>query len=185
MAKARPRRRPASRTEYAYERIANDIISGVYAPNQRLTEAELSQALNVSRTTLRVVFGRLHQEGLVELELNRGARVRAFSREEAIELLRIREVLEGLATALAAERATPQELTALREVVVEMERAMTSTDLLAYVGLTSRFHALVNGAARSRHLDRLLENIDHATGRYRFLWLLVPGRKEESLAEHG
>jgi len=173
-----------SRGDYAYARIARDILAGVYAPNQHLTEAELSQSLGVSRTTLRVVLGRLHQEGLVEQELNRGARVRAFSRDEAIELLRIREVLEGLATSLAAQRATPQELEGLAQVVDEMETAMTSTDLLGYVALTSRFHAIVNTSARSAHLDRLLETIDHATGRYRFLWLLVPGRKEESLAEH-
>src|SRR5438477_5164566 len=113
-----------SKAEQAYRRLAESIISGAYGPNQRLTEAELSHALSVSRTTLRMVLGRLQQEGLVELELNRGARVRAFSRNEAIELLRIREVLEGLSTRLAAERATARELTRLTDVVGEMDQAM-------------------------------------------------------------
>src|SRR5262245_23697225 len=65
--------------EYAYTRLKDAIMTGVYMPHQRLIEAEVTQALGVSRTTLRAALIRLHEEGLVEIEVNRGARVRAFS----------------------------------------------------------------------------------------------------------
>src|SRR5690349_19884 len=68
--------------EYAYQRLKDAIMNGVYMPHQRLIEAEVTQALGVSRTTLRAALIRLHEEGLVEIEVNRGARVRAFSLEE-------------------------------------------------------------------------------------------------------
>src|SRR5947207_992484 len=87
--------------EYAYQRLKDAIANGIYMPNQRLIEAEVTQALGVSRTTLRAALIRLHQEGLVEIEVNRGARVRAFGLDEAVEILMVREVLEGLAAVLA------------------------------------------------------------------------------------
>src|ERR687886_266612 len=103
--------------EYAYQRLKDAIMNGVYMPNQRLIEAEVTQALGVSRTTLRAALIRLHEEGLVEIEVNRGARVRAFGLDEAVEILMVREVLEGLAAVLAIERATPKDIAELRAVV--------------------------------------------------------------------
>src|SRR3954452_23504897 len=100
--------------EYAYQRLKDAIANGIYMPNQRLIEAEVTQALGVSRTTLRAALIRLHQEGLVEIEVNRGARVRAFGLDEAVEILSVREVLEGLAAVLAIEKATEDDLAALR-----------------------------------------------------------------------
>src|ERR1043166_1453160 len=91
---------------YACQRLKDAIMNGVYMPNQRLIEAEVTQALGVSRTTLRAALIRLHEEGLVEIEVNRGARVRAFGLDEAVQILMVREVLEGLAAVLAIEKAT-------------------------------------------------------------------------------
>jgi DNA-binding GntR family transcriptional regulator len=96
--------RDGAKIERAYQRLKQDIMSGAYSPNERLVEAPLTRALGVSRNTLRTVLARLEQEGLVVLEPNRGGRVRAFSLEEAHDMLRVREVLEGLIARLAAER---------------------------------------------------------------------------------
>src|SRR5436190_15495764 len=90
--------------EYAYQRLEDAIMNGVYMPNQRLIEAEVTQALGVSRTTLRAALIRLHEGGLVEIEVNRGARVRAFSLDEAVQILLVREVLEGLAAVIAIDK---------------------------------------------------------------------------------
>src|SRR4051794_41159482 len=93
--------------EYAYQRLKDAIMNGVYMPHQRLIEAEVTQALGVSRTTLRAALIRLHEEGLVEIEVNRGARVRAFSLDEAVQILRVREVLEGLAAGVGLREGGP------------------------------------------------------------------------------
>ena len=49
---------------------------------------------------------RLQQDGLVEREPNRGARVRRVSEQEAVEILEARAALEGLAAGYAVQRAT-------------------------------------------------------------------------------
>jgi DNA-binding GntR family transcriptional regulator len=173
-----------TRFESAYQRLKSDIISGTYSPNQRLVEIDLTKTLEVSRPTVRAVLVRLQQDGLIELEANRGARVRSFSLAEAIEVLKVREVLEGLGAALAAQEATQAQLDELGRTVDEMARAVQGNDLLRYPMLNGRFHALIQSAARNPTLDRALVSLFFPLIRYRFRLVMVPGRKEQSLEEH-
>ena len=62
-------------------------------------------------------------EGLVERIQNRGARVRAISLDEAIEITEVRMALEGLCAAKAAERATGEDRTELRRIGERMREA--------------------------------------------------------------
>src|SRR5205085_10047912 len=126
-----------------YQRLKDAIANGIYMPNQRLIEAEVTQALGVSRTTLRAALIRLHQEGLVAIEVNRGARVRAFSLAEAVEILLVREVLEGLAAVIAIDRITPEDLQELRENVEQMKGALAADDVMQYAALNGRFHKII------------------------------------------
>ena len=173
-----------TRFEAAYQRLKSDIVGGTYSPNQRLVELDLTKALGVSRPTVRAVLVRLQQDGLIELEAKRGARVRAFSLAEAIEVLKVREVLEGLGAALAAETASAEQLDELGRIVEEMGRAVSSNDPLRYSPLNGRFHALIQSAAGNPTLGRALTSLHFPLIRYRFRLVLVPGRKEQSLEEH-
>jgi DNA-binding GntR family transcriptional regulator len=170
--------------EYAYTRLKDAIMNGVYLPHQRLIEAEVTQALGVSRTTLRAALIRLNEEGLVEIEVNRGARVRAFSLDEAVEILRVREVLEGLAAVIAIDKATPADVAELRAIVVEMEDALAVDDVMRYAALNHRFHQIILGAADHEIVTRFLGSLRYPLIRYQFGSILVPGRRDQSLAEH-
>src|SRR5258706_6507897 len=112
--------KPSGRFAYAYEALQQEILDGRYAPGERLTEAELVLALQVSRSTLRGVLVQLHNEGYLTLEPNRGARVRSFSPAEAVEILEVRETLEAMAASLAATLARPDELGMMDVSVADM-----------------------------------------------------------------
>ena len=170
--------------EYAYTRLKDAIMTGVYMPHQRLIEAEVTQALGVSRTTLRAALIRLNEEGLVEIEVNRGARVRAFSLDEAVEILRVREVLEGLAAVIAIDKATPEDIAELRAIVVEMEDALANDDVMRYAALNARFHQVILDAANHEIVTRFLGSLRYGLIRYQFGSILVPGRRDQSLGEH-
>lgn len=170
--------------EYAYQRLRDAIVNGTYLPNQRLIEAEVTVALGVSRTTLRAALIRLHEEGLVEIEVNRGARVRAFSLEEAIEILDVREVLEGLAAVLATRNATEDDLASLRGIVEEMKDALAIDDVMRYASLNHRFHRTILDAAGHDIVARILGSLQYPLVRYQFGSILVPGRRDTSLGEH-
>jgi DNA-binding GntR family transcriptional regulator len=170
--------------EHTYQRLRDAIMNGTYLPNQRLIEAEVTVALGVSRTTLRAALIRLHEEGLVEIEVNRGARVRAFSLEEAIQILLVREVLEGLAAVLATQNATEDDLVSLRGVVEEMEEAVAIDDVMRYSSLNHRFHRIILDAAGHEIVARFLGSLQYPLIRYQFGSILVPGRRDRSLGEH-
>lgn len=78
------------------------ILSGRYAPGQRLIEADLTHDFNVSRGPLREAFRRLSAEGLLQIVPNRGALVRQLSYREIVEIFQVRSALEPLAARLAA-----------------------------------------------------------------------------------
>ncbi len=172
-----------SRAETAYQRLKHDILEGIYTPRQRLVETDIAAQLHVSRATLRVVLTRLQHEGLVEMQPNRGAQVRALSVEEAAEILQAREALEGLAASLAAQKITDEQLLALRDVVTEMEYTLGAGDLIGLLPLASRFHRMIVEAADQSVVAQLLDMLHAPLIRHQFRIILVPGRKEASLAE--
>jgi DNA-binding GntR family transcriptional regulator len=173
-----------SRVDATYQRLKRDIIEGIYSPRQRLIETDIAPALGVSRATLRGALLRLQHEGFVEIQPNRGAQVRVFSVEEATRILQVREVLEGLAAALAAEKATASELAELKDLVVAMEKTLAADDLLGHLPLVGRFHQRLIEMAGNEFIDQFLGVLRAPLIRHQFRVILVPGRKDESLSEH-
>src|SRR3982750_2208863 len=95
-------------------RLRRAILDGQVLPNERLVEADLTSRFKLGRAAVRTALARLEQDGPVEGEPFRGARARAISLEEAIEILEARAVVEGLAARHAARNATPADVAALR-----------------------------------------------------------------------
>src|SRR5262249_61685517 len=93
----------------AEDRLREAIVTGRLQPNERLIESDLARSLGVSRTLIRTALARLEQEGLVEHERHRGARVRLVEHTEAVEILEARAVLEGLAGGFRAARGRAAE----------------------------------------------------------------------------
>ena len=76
--------------------IREAILDAQFAPHQRLIEADLSERYGASRASVRTALLNLAGEGLVERLPNRGARVRAITVDEAIEIVEVRIGLETL-----------------------------------------------------------------------------------------
>src|SRR5215207_9643131 len=106
----------------AYASLHGAIVSGELSPGERLIEEELAEQLGLSRGAVRGAILRLGHEGLVVRERNRGARVRRFTLDEA---------LESLAAGYAALRRTKTEARELRSIVDDMKRLHRAGELLA------------------------------------------------------
>ncbi|WP_433887630.1 GntR family transcriptional regulator [Streptomyces sp. CA-111067] len=152
-------RTSATRSSQAYEELRSLLLSGSMEPNTRLTEADLTRMFNVSRSTMRAVLVRLTQEGYVSSEVNRGVRTRDFSPEEAADILEARETLESALAGKAAERATEDEIRALRATLDEMADAQSRGDQAAYSQGNRRFHQQVKEAAHQVTLARAYETL--------------------------
>lgn len=167
-----------------YERLYQAILRGDFQPNERLIEMVLAQLYNVGRAAIRTTLARLEQDGLVEREPNRGARVRAISEEEAVETLEARAVLEGLAARYAARNVTDADIADLRAIVGEMEARLAEGDLLGISEGNTRLHSRLLQIANNKTVARLIERLHAQHIRSQFRLILVPGRPPRSVAEH-
>ncbi|KAA9160080.1 GntR family transcriptional regulator [Amycolatopsis acidicola] len=168
----------------ARRELAAAIRRGDYRPNQRLIESELTAALDISRATLRSVLIALEQENYISLELNRSARVRQFSLEEAHGILETREILESAAAGLAAARILPEECDRLDELMASMADADRDGDAETYSRLNHEFHTLVITAARQPTLLRLLSATPYPLVVKQFHDFAVPHPRPDTMAEH-
>ncbi|MFG1644013.1 GntR family transcriptional regulator [Amycolatopsis sp. NPDC049252] len=174
--------RPAERSVVAAIRDA--IVRGEFVPNQRLVEADLSAQFAASRASVRSALIELTNEGLVERVQNRGARVRAVSLEEAVEISEVRMMLEALCAAKAAERITDAEIAELRELGEAMRDAVSSGDVVGYSGLNQRLHRRVREIGGQRTAEQVLERLRGQSVRHQFRLAMRPGRPQVSLPEH-
>jgi DNA-binding GntR family transcriptional regulator len=167
-----------------YDELRGAILRGEYAPLQRLIEAELIERYGTTRFALRNALTRLAAEGLIELQPNRGARVRRISAEEAIEITEIRRAVEALVAARAAARVTDEEIAELRDLGEAMSSAVAGLDMLGYSDLNARLHGTVRRIARHHTATRLIEQLHGQMVRHQFRLAFVPGRPSVSLPEH-
>jgi DNA-binding GntR family transcriptional regulator len=164
--------------------IRDAIVRGEFVPNQRLVEADLSAQFTASRASVRSALIELTNEGLVERVQNRGARVRAVSLDEAVEISEVRMMLESLCAAKAAERITDAEITELRELGEAMRAAVAGGDVVGYSGLNQRLHRRVREIGGQRTAEQVLERLRGQSVRHQFRLAMRPGRPQVSMPEH-
>jgi DNA-binding GntR family transcriptional regulator len=166
------------------ESLRRGITAGTFHPNERLVEEELARKLDTNRAVVRSALACLEQECLVVREPNRGARVRAFSPEEAAEILETRAALEGLVARRAAERLDASDALRLEAIVAEMREHQAEGDLESYSAANARFHRAISAIADHATARKLLTQLQSQAVRYQFRTVLAPGRSARSLAEH-
>lgn len=176
--------RRASLVDETADALRNAISRGDLAPGARLVQDQLAAELGVSRTPLREALLKLQQEGLVALSRSRGVEVRRRNPSDAIDLYEVREVIDGLAARLAAERATPREVEELGRILAAMDRAVRRWDPHRWLLSNLGFHEGITAAARSPSLNQFLPIIQTSAKTFYPSVLLHPERAAVALAEH-
>ena len=137
------------------ERLRVAIQSGVYPPGTRLPERPLAAELGVSHIPVREALARLAEEGLVEREPRRGARVAALTARQLDEISSLRIVLEQFVARRVQLVWTPAIERRLRAVAREMVAAADRGDALRVVELDQRFHERLWQLAEHELLNEL------------------------------
>jgi phosphonate utilization transcriptional regulator len=159
--------RQESLTSLVQREIERRIVAGELTPGAKLNEAELAAAMGVSRGPLREAFRALGQAGLVRTEKNRGVFVRQVSLEEANDIFEVRAALEREIGALAAKRATREQVERLRAIVKRMQAAGRKRDPDAYFPLNIEFHEVLAEAAGNRALATYYRRVVNELNLYR------------------
>ncbi len=154
--------KPKRISDQVFDQIRELIYRGKLKPGEKLmTERELAQAMNVSRTTIRDAIQRLVTMGLIVQKQGQGTFVKVV--DESLEnplakameaqdasledLLEVRMGLECNAAALAAKRADETDITALNQSITEMEAEVNSGRLGTEADTS--FHMAIAYAAKN------------------------------------
>jgi DNA-binding GntR family transcriptional regulator len=132
--------RRGSMQEEVVASIRQAITSGRLAPGERLVEQALSEELGVSRAPVREALRQLTGEGLVVAVAHKGTTVVELTKDDILEIYRLRAALEPLAVERLIDLGNPAHLADLRGIVAEIEAALPEREPLAVASLDMRFH---------------------------------------------
>jgi DNA-binding GntR family transcriptional regulator len=135
--------RPQLLTEMVADRIREAIVRGELKLGEQVSEAQLAQRMEVSKTPVREALLRLKAEGLVEVHPQRGTYVFRLDPEQVGQLCRYRVMVETAALREAMATDAPALAADMAELVAEMKKGERARALQALARIDMAFHWLV------------------------------------------
>jgi DNA-binding GntR family transcriptional regulator len=174
---------PETVVEYTISALRDAIRDGRVAPGQRLVVADITKMLGVSNGPVREAIRRLTGEGLVEIIPHRGASVREFTSSDVHEIFQLREVIEGLAARLAAEKMPSKENRVRLQSIIDAMAASVA-DGAEYINHNQTFHELIYEMASNVRVREQARQLTLPLYRLRYHWRMDPEYARTSAAEH-
>ncbi len=165
------------------DKLRDTILSGAFAPGQRLVERDLWQSLGISRTVLREALQHLQAEGLITIIPHKGPVVATISADDARALYEVRGVLEALAGAGFARNATSAQMAALRGALEFLRTPQASASTESLLVAKNAFYTTLLDGCGNRVVGQLLTQLNNRVTLLRRLSLGKPGRLPETLRE--
>jgi GntR family transcriptional regulator, rspAB operon transcriptional repressor len=148
--------------EYIYQDLRSKILNEVLAPNQKLSENNLSREYNCSRTPIREVLKRLENDGFIIIKPKSGTYIRRDTKKEIVELVEVRAYLEALAFHLCLTTMTDSEYKRLEKIKQEMDNLVKQIpiDIMRFARIHYNFHHVIVKASRNDLLLRYFERLN-------------------------
>ncbi len=160
-----------SRQEYVMEQIQDLIIQNALKPNDYLpSEIEMAQALNVSRSTVREALRRLETMGIVDISHGERPRVSTLNlerfldalrmfmvidKDEFIDLMELRKILEIGAVDIVIDKLTPEHAENLKRYIEIMKENIDDPEVFALNDFN--FHLELIKATENFLLHKLMD----------------------------
>lgn len=172
------------RAERLRDVLEEEILTGVLSPGDRLEELLLAERFGVSRTPIREALFQLSAAGLIEQRPRRGTFVAEVGPRRLMEMFDVMAELEAMCARLAARRAAPEDLAALRAAHEACEQAAERGDCDGYYYENEIFHERIRDASRNEFLIEQASALQKRLKAYRRLQLRARDRVRASFAEH-
>lgn len=170
--------------EIAYEVLKHAIITGEIPAGERIVETEYADRLHISRTPLREALRKLERDGLVEYVQRRGVIVRAFTIADVEEIYTIRNALEMLTLPAIIQKATADDIAALRDRLHEMDNVMASRDFETLSPMARAFHRQMTEICGQNRILRVIEGQDQYITRFSSMAISQENRLLQAHEEH-
>jgi DNA-binding GntR family transcriptional regulator len=129
--------------EIVYEELKMQILKGQIVPGTRMMEVEMAEEMGVSRTPIREAIRKLEKEGLVTIEPRKGAYASQISSKDMVDILEVRQNMEGLAAHYAALRMTDEQKKKLSEIADSYNKAVIENNTPDMIKFDTAFHHLI------------------------------------------
>ncbi|MEG1768222.1 MAG: GntR family transcriptional regulator [Comamonas sp.] len=159
------------------------ILDGVLAAGQKLSERELCESLDVSRSCLRESLQHLQAEGLITIIPHKGPEVTSISEQEVRDIYEVRTSLESLAGKGFALHATAAQRAALRAKLDELGHVDQENDKAALLTLKNQFYDILVEGCGNLVAGQMLKQLNNRVTVLRRISMSQPGRMPQTLAE--
>jgi DNA-binding GntR family transcriptional regulator len=149
----------SSLKDMAYQTLRRMILTGELPAGTQITEAEIAEQLQVSRTPIRESIMQLEHEGLLRIVPYKGIFVYEMTMNDMRDLLQLRYWLELHAVEEAAVRVTDRDTAEMEELVRDQEQALQAGDMFEFMELDRRLHLRIAQAVGNAKLVKALENL--------------------------
>lgn len=172
-----------SLADQVFEKLENDIIQGVYPKGEILTELKLVDHLGVSRTPIREALRRLEQERLIT-DSGKGSVVLGITEEDLLDIMNIRQRIEGLAAYYAAINMTEDGRAELKHIVDLQDFYFSKGDSEHLRKADDEFHSVICRLSKRTVLTDTLLPLHRKTRRYRRIAMEDRARVTQTMKEH-
>ncbi len=170
--------------DVVFNTLRRAIITGEFAPGERLMEISLANRLGVSRTPVREAIRKLELEGLVIMIPRKGAQVAKITEKNLRDVIEIRCVLEEFAASLACERIDEEGKQKLEAAHQEFVKAVQNNDILEIVEKDEQFHDVIFEATSNDRLITIINNLREQFYRYRMEYVKDIDQRSVLVQEH-
>jgi DNA-binding GntR family transcriptional regulator len=147
-------------TDQVRELLQREIEAGRLTPGTRIYEDVFAEKLGISKSPLRFALYQLKQDGMIRIEPRRGFYVAVPTPRQMMELLEMREVLEGTAARRAAKRADDKLVKRLLECFKAFDDGNINERRMEFAAADHKFHRRLAEASDSTELIKTLEVIN-------------------------
>jgi len=162
------------------------IIKGEYEPGQKLKEEEIAMRLGISRPPIREAFKALEIEGLVVRKPRRGVFITEMTAKDVWEAYTLKAALYELATELAMDTISANQISDLEAVVRQMEDSVNRepVDLLRYQEYHQSFHDKIMIISGHDRLKKISVSIHNQVSRFSYKSLQNRNHLDSSVCYH-
>ena len=145
-----------SAKERAFKQIQEWIIDGTLQPKEKLNDAELAQALGVSRTPIREALQLLNVQGFVEMHPGVSTQVTAVNKEDISKILPPLAVLQALAAELATPVIEQQTIDSLRHINTDFAQAVGEGNYYSALKLDEQLHKVIVDVTQNQYISNTI-----------------------------
>lgn len=148
-----------------YEHLKEAIISASLLPNEILTEEKLAKELGISRTPLREAFNKLAQEGLIDIQKGKPAKVATFTTKDALEFMELRRLLESYNLETISSNITDEFIQELRQNSHKQKWSVQGDHFREFIELDREFHIMLASNNYNKKLQQVIYELNIGVSR--------------------